>query len=402
MQWEEIIKHVTQRFLSLGPAVERIIKIWPVLISHFLEFRNECTRSIEKIITNEDEEKRTLAYLSFAYNFMFSVEVTMQKIELKLLRCILKCMGFVSRSSKERTTSFLAVKRESMRGLTADANELIKNDFLQFYNIFTDYLSRYDFSENNILSKVLFLNIKSEINYNNFQEAAKHFKIEEINMDCFYEESTRPDIAYSVSYLSQFNNCYSYIHWNYAKRILKYLLKTKGYCLRYSREAAELEGFVDADWASDSNDRRSYTGFCFMKSGSAVSWESKKQRTVALSSCEAEYMALSEACREAIYLNNLMYELNGIPDYKIVIYNDSQSALKLANSHQFHKRSKHIDVRYNLIRDVIDSGSVETKYLPSVNMPADLLTKGLSGIKHYKCMETLGIVQKYFFFWKCS
>lgn len=204
---------------------------------------------------------------------------------------------------------------------------------------------------------------------------------------------TRPDIAFSVSYLSQFNNSYSHIHWNYAKRILKYLLKTKNYCLRYSREGAELEGFVDADWASDAIDRRSYTGFCFMKSGSAIAWESKKQRTVALSSCEAEYMALSEACREAIYLKNLENEIAGHCN-KIVLYNDSQSALKLANNHQSHKRSKHIDVRYNFIRDVISNEIIETKYLPTASMPADLLTKGLSGVKHYKFMSTLGIVQK--------
>lgn len=122
---------------------------------------------------------------------------------------------------------------------------------------------------------------------------------------------TRPDIAYTVSYLSQFNNSYSQIHWNYAKRVLKYLLRTKDYCLKYSKGRAEITGFVDADWASDTIDRRSYTGFCFLKSGSAISWESKKQRTVALSSCEAEYMALSEAGREAIYLQNLERELIG-------------------------------------------------------------------------------------------
>lgn len=204
---------------------------------------------------------------------------------------------------------------------------------------------------------------------------------------------TRPDIAYSVSFLSQFNNCYSYIHWNYAKRILKYLSHTKTFCLRYSKENAELEGFVDADWASDVTDRRSYTGFCFLKSGAAISWESKKQRTVALSSCEAEYMALSEACREAIYLQRLELEILGCCT-KIVIYNDSQSALKLANNCQSHKRSKHIDVRYHFIREVIRSEIVLTKYLPTTKMPADLLTKGLPAVKHYRFMDCLGITDR--------
>lgn len=202
---------------------------------------------------------------------------------------------------------------------------------------------------------------------------------------------TRPDIAYSVSYLSQFNNCYSYVHWNYAKRILKYLSQTKTYCLKYSKESAGLVGFVDADWASDATDRRSYTGFCFTKSGSAISWESKKQRTVALSSCEAEYMALSEACREAIYLQKLEFEIIGTYN-KIVLYNDSQSALKLANNYQSHKRSKHIDVRYHFIREVLRNDIIEARYLSTANMPADLLTKGLPSVKHYKFMKDLGIV----------
>lgn len=203
---------------------------------------------------------------------------------------------------------------------------------------------------------------------------------------------TRPDIAYSVSYLSQFNNSYSDVHFTYVKRVLRYLYKTKNYCLKYSQGTADLVGYVDADWASDALDRRSYTGFCFLKKGSAISWESRKQRTVALSSCEAEYMALSEACREAIYLRRLETEIVGLCN-KIILFNDSQSALKLANSHQSHKRSKHIDVRYNFIKEVIDNEIVETKYVGTSQMPADLLTKGLSRAKHYKFMETLGLVK---------
>uniref|UniRef100_A0A1E1WHS9 Reverse transcriptase Ty1/copia-type domain-containing protein n=1 Tax=Pectinophora gossypiella TaxID=13191 RepID=A0A1E1WHS9_PECGO len=130
-----------------------------------------------------------------------------------------------------------------------------------------------------------------------------------------------------------------------------------------------------------------------MRSGSAISWESKKQKTVALSSCEAEYMALSEACREALYLQNLECELIGNCN-KIVLYNDNQSALKMASNHYSHKRSKHIDIRYNFIREVISNNKVETKYLPTSSMPADLLTKGLSGLKHYEFMQKLGIVPK--------
>lgn len=111
-----------------------------------------------------------------------------------------------------------------------------------------------------------------------------------------------------------------------------------------------------------------------MKSDSVISWKSRKQRTVALSSCESEYMALSEASRETMYLQHLELEITGFCN-KVVLYSDSQSALKLANNHQSHKRSKHIDVRYNFIREIINNNVIEAKYLPTTNRSADLLTK---------------------------
>lgn len=203
---------------------------------------------------------------------------------------------------------------------------------------------------------------------------------------------TRPDITYSVSYLSQFNTCYSTEHWNYAKRVLKYLKKTKKYCLKFSSHGGDLQGFVDADWASDNLDRKSYTGFCFVMSGTAISWQSRKQRVTALSSTEAEYVALSEACREAVYLRELLYELTGSLS-TIRLSCDNQSALKMATNHQCHNRTKHIDVKHHFVRETVNSGKVKVNYLSTNEMPADLLTKGLSAVKHYKFMESLGILK---------
>lgn len=119
----------------------------------------------------------------------------------------------------------------------------------------------------------------------------------------------RPDISYSVSFLSQFNNCYYQSHWKCAKRILKYLQGTKDFGLVFKKSDLGLGGFVNADWGSARIDRKSYTGFVFKLSESAISWESRKQRTVALSSTKAEYMAISEAAKEALYLKNLLCEL---------------------------------------------------------------------------------------------
>lgn len=106
---------------------------------------------------------------------------------------------------------------------------------------------------------------------------------------------TRPDICYSLSYLSLFNQCFNESHWKQAKRVLRYLQNTKSYSLKFRKGDLDLQGFVDADWAEDSLDRKSYTGFCFVLSGSTISWESRKQRTVASSSTEAEYIYLYDS-----------------------------------------------------------------------------------------------------------
>lgn len=202
---------------------------------------------------------------------------------------------------------------------------------------------------------------------------------------------TRPDISFCVSYLSQFNNCFSEEHWKCAKRVLRYLKGTKKCGLTFVKsDIPELEGFVDADWAGDMVDRRSYTGFCFKFSGSVVSWESRKQGSVALSSTEAEYVALSEAAREAIYLRNLFDEFIGNA-MCITLFNDNQSAQKLCNNPAFHKRAKHIDIRHHFVREAVSNNFVNVKYLRTDDMPADILTKSLSFVKHNKFSIELGI-----------
>lgn len=204
---------------------------------------------------------------------------------------------------------------------------------------------------------------------------------------------TRPDIVFSVNYLSQFNNCYTDEHWTYAKRVLKYLKTTKDFCLVFNKNGNnQLEAYVDADWASNQIDRKSYTGYFFQLAGCAVAWETRKQCTVALSSTEAEYMGLADCCKEAIYLKNLLYEITN-ENHPITIYNDNQSAIKLSVNPVFHKRSKHIDVRYHFCRECISNNLVQVKYAPTAEMPADLLTKGLCQNKHYKFLKMLGIVK---------
>lgn len=203
--------------------------------------------------------------------------------------------------------------------------------------------------------------------------------------------ATRPDISFIVSALSQFNTCHGDQHWTAAKRVLRYLKGTINHGMVYSKTSHRVTGFVDADWANCQIDRRSYTGFAFVFNNAAICWESKKQRTVALSSTEAEYMALTEATKESMYLGKFFLELGLQELSKISIKIDNQSALMLARNAVFHARSKHIDIRYHFVREVLKDKNIDIERVSTEDMAADILTKGLPKSKHYKCMELLGI-----------
>lgn len=172
---------------------------------------------------------------------------------------------------------------------------------------------------------------------------------------------TRPDIAFAVNFFnsSQFNTNYSDEHWLAVKRILRYLKGTIDYGLMYRRSDMPLYGVVDADWAANTVDRRSYSEYAFIVAGAAICWEARKQRTVALSSVEAEYMALSEATKEAIYFQDVLRDITGSYDCT-VLFNDSQGAQRLiCGSNIHHSRTKHIDLRHHFIQDCCASGVIE-------------------------------------------
>jgi hypothetical protein len=162
------------------------------------------------------------------------------------------------------------------------------------------------------------------------------------------------------------------------------------YCLVYEKTGCDNVGFVDADFANDENDRKSYTGWVFKLGNCAVSWESKKQATVALSSAESEYMSLGEACKEAKYLKRLLSELVGFNNH-IGINVDNKSALDLASNPVYHSRTKHIDVMHHFVREIVKKGIVNLQYLCTEEMIADIFTKSLLAVKHKKFVLILGL-----------
>lgn len=204
--------------------------------------------------------------------------------------------------------------------------------------------------------------------------------------------ATRPDIAHAVSVLSQFNNQYDQKTWTKANHIPRYFQETQHLGLRFRPTENGLCGYVDADWGNCQIDRRSYTGVAFILSGAAISWKSRKQRTVALSSTEVEYMGLTDAAKEAIYLIGFLKELGLEKLENVTIFNDNQGAGEIARNPVYHERSKHIDVCYYFVREALSNHSIKLDYKPTKQMIADVLTKTLSHAKQKFCAQELGLI----------
>ena len=202
--------------------------------------------------------------------------------------------------------------------------------------------------------------------------------------------ATRPDIAFAVSTLSQFLENPGEAHWEAVKRVFRYLAGTKELALTYGGEHFDLLGYTDADGASQEH-RHAISGHAFLVDGGAVSWSSRKQELVTLSTAEAEYVAATHAAKEAIWLRRLVGDLFPFLLTRTILYCDNQAALKLAMDDNYHARTKHISIRYHFIREVAASGVLKLVYCPTDDMTADILTKALPSYKVRYHVQGLGL-----------
>ncbi|CAM8953087.1 unnamed protein product [Rhodiola kirilowii] len=202
---------------------------------------------------------------------------------------------------------------------------------------------------------------------------------------------TRPDLAFGISVLSRYMSNPGLKHWDAMKYMLKYLFGTKTVGLVYCKHADLcINGFVDSDYASNRDNRKSTTAFFFTWAGNCISWKSQLQPIVTLSSTEAEYVAATEAAKEAIWLQGLMKELEN-KSYVPIIYMDSQSALCICKDPAYHERTKHIDVRLHFIRERIESGFFIVKKISGDTNYADFGTKVIPANKFHFCRTGLHI-----------
>ena len=202
---------------------------------------------------------------------------------------------------------------------------------------------------------------------------------------------TRPDIAYAVGVVSRFLANPGKEHWKAVKWILRYLRGTTKRCLCFGNGKLELMDYTDSDWAGDKDSRKSSSGYITTFAGGAVSWQSKLQKCVALSTTEAEYIAATEACNEMLWMKNFLLEL-GVKQDKYIVLCDNQSAIHLAKNPSLHSRSKHIDIRHHWIREVLEDKLLHLEKIHTDENWSDIMTKVLPIKKFEDCCEGAGIV----------
>ena len=195
---------------------------------------------------------------------------------------------------------------------------------------------------------------------------------------------TRPDIAFAVQTVSRFSTKPGPAHWEAVKRIFRYLKGTSELWLSYGMKDMKLTGYTDAD-GSMAEDRHAISGYAFLIHGGAVSWSAKWQEIIALSTTEAEYVAITHAAKEALWLRSLIFQLFELDLEPTTLFSDNKSAIELTKDHQFHPRTKHIDIRFHFIWYIVENGSIRLIYCPTDDMIADTLTKALPStkVKHF-------------------
>lgn len=208
-----------------------------------------------------------------------------------------------------------------------------------------------------------------------------------------YLVHTRPDIAYSVGMVSRFMERPTTLHLNAAKRILRYVKGTLEYGLVYTRKSGNnlLTGYSDSDMGGSIDDRKSTGGMVFYMNENLITWVSQKQRCVALSTCEAEFMAATAAACQAVWLRKLLGQLTGNYVGSVVLYIDNRSAIDLAKNPVFHGRSKHIDIRYHFVRECVERGEIVIKHVVTDSQRADIMTKALNTVKFESMRKLLGV-----------
>src|SRR4051794_20580211 len=208
--------------------------------------------------------------------------------------------------------------------------------------------------------------------------------------------SSRPDISAAINKVAQFSCSYDNTHWTAVKRIIRYVKGTIDFALELgglSRgpnvERIILTGSCDADWAGDLNDHWSTSGYVFLLNDHVISWQTHKQTSVATSSTQAKYQALSAMTKEAIWLRTFLTEISFKQENATQIQQDNQSTIMIANNPTNHNQTKHIDIAHHFIRETIERKEIKVHYILTSEIIVDILTKPLTRPKFEHCRELM-------------
>lgn len=209
-----------------------------------------------------------------------------------------------------------------------------------------------------------------------------------------YLTATRPDLMFIVSLISRYMERPTEFHLLAAKRALRYVKGTVSFGMFYpNRGREELIGYMDSDYAGDQDDRKSTSGYVFLMNSGAISWSSKKQPIVTVSTTEAEFIAAASSACQVVWLRRILKNLNQVQSSPTVVYCDNISAIKLSKNPVMHGRSKHMDVRFHFLRNLVRDGVVELIQCSTQDQVADVLTKPLKLDVFLKMRGLLGVCE---------
>ncbi|XP_052728602.1 secreted RxLR effector protein 161-like [Vigna angularis] len=219
-------------------------------------------------------------------------------------------------------------------------------------------------------------------------------KFRQVIGSLMYLTVTRPDLMFGINLISRFMANPKESHWAATKRLLRYLKGTTEYGLFYKKEGKTgLIAYSDSDYAGDLDDRRSTSGSVFIIGSAAVSWASKKQPVVSLSTTEAEYIAAALCACQCIWLRRILEQLGSKEKKETKILCDNSSTIQLSKHPVFHGRSKHIAVRFHFLRDLVNDQVVSLAYCSSNEQVADIMTKPLKLDQFERIRSMLGVIK---------
>jgi hypothetical protein len=236
-----------------------------------------------------------------------------------------------------------------------------------------------------------------ELDYLKEHDVAKNYP-KLVGALLYLSTCTRPDLSFAVYQLTRFMSAPRMAHYKALKRVLRYLKGTVNFGLHYTKNKnafCKLVGFSDADWAGDKTTRKSTTGYVFMICMGAISWKATGQGSVALSSAEAELVALAKTVQHALWLLRLA-ETMGFNFQPMTINEDNQATIAIVNGDtKSSERTKHIGVKYFFVREEIQDGKIKVKYIETTEQSADIFTKALVGASFQRLRTNLGVRRKF-------